>query len=239
MLTTVAAGRVFDYSFCLGMYGMSGQGFWTPQDFDIAADGTVFILNRGAEELGQRVSKVTLDHEFLDQFGGYGQGDGQFIWPRSIILDRAGRVYTSDDFLNRISVFEADGTFVSSWGSPGSGEGQLAGPAGLAFDADEHLLVVDSMNHRVQKFTKDGASLGSFGQHGDGDGQFNLPWGICVDGAGSCLRRRLEEQPGAEVRLAGQVPAQFRGLRHGPRRPVRADRRSRGLGRRRIRHRLG
>ena len=32
MLTTVAAGRVFDYSYCLGMYGMSGQGFWTPQD---------------------------------------------------------------------------------------------------------------------------------------------------------------------------------------------------------------
>ena len=185
MLTTVAAGRVFDYSFCLGMYGMSGQGFWTPQDFDIAADGTVFILNRGAEELGQRVSKVTLDHEFLDQFGGYGQGDGQFIWPRSIVLDRAGKVYTSDDFLNRITVFEADGTFVSSWGSPGNAEGQLSGPAGLAFDADEDIMVVDSMNHRVQKFTKDGAFLGSFGQHGDGDGQFNLPWGICVDGAGS------------------------------------------------------
>ena len=25
MLTTVAAGRVFDYSYCIGMYGMSGH----------------------------------------------------------------------------------------------------------------------------------------------------------------------------------------------------------------------
>ena len=65
MLTTVAAGRVFDYSYCLGMYGMSGQGFWTPQDFALADDDTVFVINRGAEELGQRISKVTLDHQFL------------------------------------------------------------------------------------------------------------------------------------------------------------------------------
>ncbi len=181
MLTTVAAGRVFDYSFCLGMYGMSGQGFWTPQDFDIAADGTVFIINRGAEELGQRISKVTQDHQFLGQFGAYGRADGQFVWPRSIILDDDGRVYASDDLLNRISVFEADGTFVSTWGTPGSGEGQLSAPAGLAFDAAGHLLVVDSMNHRVQKFTKDGVHLSNFGEKGHGDGQFHLPWGITVD----------------------------------------------------------
>ena len=69
MLTTVAAGRVFDYNYCIGMYGMSGQGFWTPQDFALADDGLMYVLNRGAEELGQRVSRVTQDHQFLGQFG--------------------------------------------------------------------------------------------------------------------------------------------------------------------------
>ena len=49
MLTTVAAGRVFDYSYCLGMYGMSGQGFWTPQDMALANGsngdaGTVYVI---------------------------------------------------------------------------------------------------------------------------------------------------------------------------------------------------
>ena len=185
MLTTVAAGRVFDYSFCLGMYGMAGQGFWTPQDFDIAADGTVFVISRGAEELGQRISKVTLAHQFLGQFGAYGRGDGQFVWPRSIALDGDGKVYASDDFLNRVSVFDADGAFISSWGETGSSEGRLSAPAGLAFDADGHLLVVDSMNHRVQRFTKSGVFLDSFGEHGQGYGQFNLPWGLCVDDRGS------------------------------------------------------
>ena len=185
MLTTVAAGRVFDYSYCLGMYGMSGQGFWTPQDFALADDDTVFVINRGAEELGQRISKVTLDHQFLGQFGAFGRGDGQFVWPRSIALDGAGSVYATDDFLNRVSIFDSDGTFQCSWGEAGDGKGQLNAPSGMAFDADENLVMVDALNHRVQRFTKDGKYLGGFGCQGADDGQFNMPWGLCLDGCGN------------------------------------------------------
>ena len=184
MLTTVAAGRVFDYSYCIGMYGMSGQGFWSPQDFALAGD-TMYVLSRGAEELGQRVSRVTLDHEFLGQFGAFGRGDGQFVWPRSIALDDDGNVYASDDFLNRVSIFDPEGTFVSCWGETGDGKGQLKGPCGMAFDADGNILVVDSANNRVQRFTSDGKFLDRFGHHGKGEGEFNLPWGICLDDAGN------------------------------------------------------
>ena len=185
MLTTVAAGRVFDYSYCLGMYGMSGQGFWTPQDFALADYDTVFVINRGAEELGQRISKVTLDHQFLGQFGAFGRGDGQFVWPRSIALDGAGSVYATDDFLNRVSIFDPDGTFQCSWGEAGDGKGQLNAPSGMAFDADENLVMVDALNHRVQRFTKDGKYLGGFGCQGAEDGQFNMPWGLCLDDCGN------------------------------------------------------
>ena len=52
MLTTVAAGRVFDYNYCIGMYAMNGQGFWTPQDFAFAPNGHIYIINRGVEEVG-------------------------------------------------------------------------------------------------------------------------------------------------------------------------------------------
>ncbi len=184
MLTTVAAGRVFDYSYCIGMYGMSGQGFWTPQDFALA-DDTLYVLSRGAEELGQRVSRVTLDHQFLGQFGAFGRGDGQFVWPRSITLDDDGNVYASDDFLNRVSVFDPEGAFLSCWGESGSGKGELNGPCGIAIDADGNMLVVDSQNHRVQRFTKEGKFLGGFGQKGKHDGEFDLPWGLCLDAEGN------------------------------------------------------
>ncbi|HIF42604.1 MAG TPA: 6-bladed beta-propeller [Dehalococcoidia bacterium] len=184
MLTTVAAGRVFDYSYCIGMYGMSGQGFWSPQDFVFGEGDLIYVISRGVEEIGQRITRVTRDHQFLGQFGASGRGDGQFVWPRSIDLDSQGNVFASDDFLNRISIFDKEGTFLSSWGEVGSGEGELAGPSGIAFDGDDNLLVVDSANNRIQKFTKEGAFLGGFGQPGNGDGEFNLPWGICVDRAG-------------------------------------------------------
>ncbi len=222
MLTTVAAGRVFDYSFCLGMYGMSGQGFWTPQDFALADDGLVYVINRGAEELGQRISKVTLDHQFLGQYGSFGRGDGQFVWPRSIALDRAGNVYACDDHLNRISVFGPDDAFLCSWGESGSGEGQLNGPSGLAFDPDDNLVVIDAMNHRVQRFTKDGTFLGGFGRHGDGDGEFNLPWGLCVDDAGNIFvadwkNNRVQKfDADGNFRLKLEVSASGVGDLHGP-----------------------
>ena len=222
MLTTVAAGRVFDYSFCLGMYGMSGQGFWTPQDFALADDGLVYVINRGAEELGQRISKVTLDHQFLGQYGSFGRGDGQFVWPRSIALDRAGNVYACDDHLNRISVFGPDDSFLHSWGESGSGEGQLNGPSGLAFDPDDSLVVVDATNHRVQRFTKDGTFLGGFGRHGDGDGEFNLPWGLCVDDAGNIFvadwkNNRVQKfDADGNFRLKLEVSASGVGDLHGP-----------------------
>ena len=222
MLTTVAAGRVFDYNYCIGMYGMSGQGFWTPQDFAMAGDGTVFVLSRGAEELGQRISKVTLDHQFLGQFGAYGRGDGQFVWPRSITLDDEGSVFASDDFLHRISKFDPDGTFQCSWGEAGDAKGQLNGPSGLGFDADGNLLVVDAMNNRVQRFTKDGKYLGGFGSQGDDDGQFNMPWGMCLDDSGNVYvadwkNNRVQKfDPEGNFLLKFEVSASGIGDLHGP-----------------------
>ena len=38
MLTTVAAGRVYDYSYCIGMYSQAGRGFWAPQDFSAGTE---------------------------------------------------------------------------------------------------------------------------------------------------------------------------------------------------------
>ncbi len=183
MLTTVAAGRVFNFSHCLGMYGMSGLGFWDPVDFAFGADGKIYVVNRGAEELGQRVSICTTDHEFLTQFGGFGAGDGQFIWPASVDLDSDGNVYVADENLHQITVYDSAGQFLSKWGQAGSGPGQLSGPSGIAFDGEDNLYVVESNNNRVQKFTKDGQFVLGWGGPGDGEGQFNMPWGICVDRA--------------------------------------------------------
>ena len=226
MLTTVAAGRVFDYSFCLGMYGMSGQGFWSPQDLALGGNGVVYVINRGAEELGQRISRVTLDHQFLGQFGAYGRGDGQFIWPRAIALHGAAgnglRVFATDDFLNRVSIFDADGAFRSAWGQPGDAPGQLHGPAGLAFDADGAVVIADSLNHRIQRFSADGEYLGGFGRRGGDDGELDLPWGLCLDPDGNIYvadwrNRRVQKfDPDGNLLLKFEASPSGIGVLQGP-----------------------
>ena len=222
MLTTVAAGRVFDYNYCIGMYGGSGQAFWAPHDFVLGSNGLLYVVSRGAEELGQRVTMCTLDHDFLGQFGSYGSGDGQFIWPHSLGLDNDENVYVSDEYVHRISVFDKEGAFLSQWGQAGSGEGEFNGPAGIVFDSDYNLHIVDSLNHRVQKFTKEGKFLSQWGNHGDGDGEFNLPWGICLDGDSNVYvadwkNNRVQKlSPDGQMLLKFEASSSGVGDLHGP-----------------------
>ena len=151
MLTTIASGRVFDYSHCIGMYSTSGVGFLVPMDFALASDGVLYVLNRGVDEITLRISKCTLNHEFIGDIGRYGMGDGQFVWPMGIALDSDENIYVTDENTHKVTVLDRDGAFQAKWGEAGNGEGQLRGPSGIAVDGDNNLYVVDSQNHRVQK----------------------------------------------------------------------------------------
>jgi DNA-binding beta-propeller fold protein YncE len=190
MLTTVIAGRVFDFSHAVGRNAAAGKGFSQPTSIALAPKGVAYVVSRGNEtNNGSRVSKVFLggprEEELLTEFCYHGTGEGEMVWPNSVALDKQGNVYVSDDWLNRIAIFDANGKFQSQWGTSGSGAGELDGPAGMAFDKDDNLYVVDSRNHRIQMFTKHGKAMASWGTHGSEQGQFHTPWGITVDAAGA------------------------------------------------------
>ncbi len=175
--------RTYAYSHSIGRNEFAGTGFRNPVDIAIGGDGdVVYALNRSYENRpdGLRVSVMSLDEEYISEFGSYGEGDGQFVWPTSVALDAQDNVYVADEWLNRITVFDKDGEFLRKWGKAGSGDGELDRPAGLAINADS-IYVSDSRNHRVQKFSLDGQFQGKFGSFGSGPGQFNMPWGIAVD----------------------------------------------------------
>jgi DNA-binding beta-propeller fold protein YncE len=179
---TGTVGTALRYQLTLGIAAMGGRGFYYPVDTALGNDGRIYVLGRShdGDPRGIQICMMDLDSEFFGIFGSVGEGDGQFIWTAAIALDSSGRVYVSDEHLNRISVFSATGEFLSKWGATGSGPGEIDGPSGLAFDADDNLYVVDHRNHRIQKFTRDGELLSSFGGHGSGEGQLDLPWGATV-----------------------------------------------------------
>ena len=185
MQTVTVRGRVYNYSHTIGINTLSGRGFRYPADLAIGKDGVIYVVNQTDEfQKCQRITIATMDEDYLGEFGGYGEGDGEFVWPVAVALDDDDRVYVVDEWLCRVSVFDKDGTFITKWGTPGKEKGELNSPGGLVFDRDGHFYVTEELNHRVQKFTKDGDYVLGWGNEGEGEGEFRRPWGISIDNDG-------------------------------------------------------
>ena len=188
---TVAAGRAWLYSHNIGRNGAAGMGFSQPVSIASAKDGVLYVTNRATEQNpgGIRVTKFTVDQEYLGEFGRKGLAYGSdeptsFTWISGVALDQDGNVYVADEWQGRVSVFDADGNPLSGFGVKGEGEGELSGPAGMAFDADDNVWIVNSFNSRIQKFTKDGQFISGFGAKGDREGEMEMPDGIEIDANG-------------------------------------------------------
>src|SRR5919108_3706295 len=104
----------FAYSHSVGRNEFAGTGFRNPLDLALGADDMVYVVNRSYENRpdGIHVTICTLQEKFIREFGSYGEGDGQFVWPTSIALDSEERIYVADEWLNRISIFDKEGNFL-------------------------------------------------------------------------------------------------------------------------------
>ena len=118
---------------------------------------------------------------YLYEFGRFGQGDGEFSRPQSLLIDH-GLVYITDACNHRVCVFKTDGTWVRNLGKLGSGPGEFRFPYGLDQDSGGNLVVCEFGNNRVQKIDKStGRCLGLWGSGGREPGQMAYPWGVIVD----------------------------------------------------------
>ncbi len=185
MTTSKIGTRNYQYSHTIGIDDFAGRSFRCAVDLALGPQGVLYVLQRGVSiQQNMAVKICSVDEEFFGDFGCYGSGPGQWVWPAGIAADSQQRLYVSDEWNQRITVFDKQGNLLDEWGEAGAAEGQLNRPSGLAFDAEENLLVVDAYNHRIQKFTKDGKFLSCWGSYGTGPAQFNLPWGVAVNAEG-------------------------------------------------------
>uniref|UniRef100_A0A1X7TA61 B box-type domain-containing protein n=1 Tax=Amphimedon queenslandica TaxID=400682 RepID=A0A1X7TA61_AMPQE len=96
------------------------------------------------------------DGTAVRRIGSKGNGNGQFEWPRSLLLVR-DRLYVSDDNLHRVQYFSATtGQYIGQFGGFGLGNGQFCGLRGMSTDGKGNILVADHSNKRVQVFKEDG-----------------------------------------------------------------------------------
>ncbi|RMG47193.1 MAG: 6-bladed beta-propeller [Acidobacteria bacterium] len=113
--------------------------------------------------------------------GRRGTGPGEFNYPVSVAVDRAGTVYVGDSMNFRIQVLGPEGRFLGAFGEPGTVAGRFDKIKGVAVDSEGHIYVVDALHDVIQIFDRRGSLLTVVGGSGTGPGEFWLPAGIHID----------------------------------------------------------
>jgi hypothetical protein len=151
----------------------------------------VYVFNRGAHPM----IVFDKDGKFLNAWG-----EGMFVGPHGIFIDRHDNLWLADDKDHTVHKFTTDGRKLMTLGESGKAADtgykigaspvkRAAGPfhrvTNVAVLPDGDMYIADGYgNARVHKFSKEGKLLFSWGEPGHGPGQFILPHGIAVDSAG-------------------------------------------------------
>ncbi len=188
-LDTFAQGRAWLYSHNIGRNSITGAGFSFPVKSAMLPNGIIYVTNRGGEQFPcSRISKITINEEFINEFGrndailrGFASPSPLFTWLTGIITDMFGNIYVSDEWNDMITVFDEDGTRISRWGYHGDRIGELDGASGMYFDKDQNIWIVSARSSRIQKFSINGKYINGFGVNGKNETELNMPAGMCID----------------------------------------------------------
>jgi streptogramin lyase len=120
-------------------------------------------------------------------------GDGMFIQPHGMDIDREGNVWVTDaggrnGKGQQVFKLSPEGKVLMTLGQAGvAGEGPdtFNGPADVKIAPNGDIFVADGHNNsRVVKFSKDGKFIKAWGKKGSGPGEFDVPHTLAMDSKG-------------------------------------------------------
>jgi tripartite motif-containing protein 71 len=158
----------------------SSQNPSQPPGGGIAVAGNyVYVADSG----NNRIERFNLSGGEPMQWGSYGDGPGEFSYPRGVAAN-ATEVIVTDGDNHRIEKFSPNGVFEATVGSQGKGPGQFGFPYGVALDAAGNVYVADDSNDLVVKLTPQLTFAGAWGGSGSKPGQLAYPRALASDAAG-------------------------------------------------------
>ena len=120
-----------------------------PESAKFSSEGKMYV----ADLKNDRIQVFDPDGNFLMTWGSTGNGDGQFLTPAGIAIDKDDNIYVTEIGNNRVQVFDKNGTFITKWGKEGSGNGEFGNLHGIFVDrATGWVYVADTANNRIQVF---------------------------------------------------------------------------------------
>lgn len=116
-------------------------------------------------------------------------GDGLFIMPHGLTVDKNNNVWVTDAGLHQVFKFSHDGKLLMKLGEakvPGNDSTHFNRPTAVAVSNDGSFYVSDGYgNSRVVKFSSSGQYLFEWGKKGNKESEFNIPHGIDLDEKGN------------------------------------------------------
>ncbi len=115
--------------------------------------GNLFVVEYAA----CRIAKFAPDGKLVAQWGGKGDGDGEFSQPWSLAVDASDNVYVADTQNHRVQKFDSTGKSLMKWGSFGEDEGLFVMPVDIAVSPSGDVYVAS--RGAIQRFTPEGKFL--------------------------------------------------------------------------------
>lgn len=128
-----------------------------------------------------RVLEFDAAGRIVREFGRYGTGEGEFIYPVGVCPGPGDDIFISEYGGNDrvVKVAWTEGRVLGSWGREGETPGAFRRPSDAVWDAAHgRLLVADALCHRIQIFDADGRLLAVWGREGKGRGELQYPYGL-------------------------------------------------------------
>jgi DNA-binding beta-propeller fold protein YncE len=158
----------------LGTRGQSGMWdeaagtrlFNQPNDIAIAANGDVFVIQGHTPGPGgdARVLKFDRTGKYLTQWGGKGNGPGQFQVAHGAAIDAQGLLWVVDRENQRIQVFDQNGKYVR--------EMKYAGLPCAVDIGKQYVYMVNGFAGQLLRLDRNGKVLAALGKPGKGPGEF-------------------------------------------------------------------
>jgi outer membrane protein assembly factor BamB len=118
---------------------------------------------------GNRIAIYGSDGKLVEQWGGPGDGPGQFDFTRqnqdgygTLAFARDGSFFVLDVGNRRVQHFDAKRRFLGQWGGFGTDAGHFSDPVGIAVQRDGTVWVLDDRRSVVEHYDQSGKVLGSF-----------------------------------------------------------------------------